>query len=259
MSSSTPAVLSADSAAVAMHDGSAASSSTGEQQWEEKEEKTAADAEVVSSAEDSMRQREQQAAAEEIERRMLSTSVSFFPDGQHSFCRQRGAAAMHSSLQLLTLLVCLFPLFHPLVLQTMPGNLPAATFRQTTHDAQPSSAALPSSYSLLLLLLLCSVASLPSAWVESGLLRCYKKVRSNVYNLQFVSRPGKLQQDEQEMCTCKDGDYCEENCVNRAMHIECTRRCSRGDKCGNQRLSRHQYADTKIVKVKHAAEMRCTA
>ena len=74
-----------------------------------------------------------------------------------------------------------------------------------------------------------------------------------MYNAAFVSRPGKLQAEDHELCGCKDGDDCEENCVNRAMHIECTRRCVRGDKCGNQRLSKHQYADTKIVKVSTAA------
>ena len=63
----------------------------------------------------------------------------------------------------------------------------------------------------------------------------YKKVSSNWYNEAFVRRPH-YQADENrvDLCSCKEGDDCEENCVNRAMLIECSRKCSKGDKCKNQ-------------------------
>ena len=108
----------------------------------------------------------------------------------------------------------------------------------------------------------------------------YKKVSVNWYNEQFVRRPRRLPDDEQmDVCACKEGDDCEDNCVNRAMLIECSKACSKGDRCKNQvsthssssplplpststllpltppspphwyqRLSRRQYAKTSIIK-----------
>ena len=77
----------------------------------------------------------------------------------------------------------------------------------------------------------------------------YKKVTSNWYNESFVRRP-RHQADEErvEVCSCKAGDDCEEDCVNRALYIECPRQCPKGSRCRNQRLSRRQFARTAIAK-----------
>ena len=92
--------------------------------------------------------------------------------------------------------------------------------------------------------------NLPSALLEHALLHHgYKKVSANLYNEQFVQKPRFVAASDDAVCSCKEGDQCEENCINRAMHIECSRRCGKGDKCQNQRLTRRQYANTTIVKV----------
>ena len=91
---------------------------------------------------------------------------------------------------------------------------------------------------------------LPPAILDRALLQhAYKKLSSNWYNETFVQRPRHVPISDDDVCDCKDGDDCDENCINRAMHIECSRRCPKGDKCHNQRLARKQYAQTKIVKV----------
>ena len=80
------------------------------------------------------------------------------------------------------------------------------------------------------------MCSLPPALLDAALLQwSYKKLSSNWYNEEFVRRPSYLSDEERvEPCNCKEGDDCEDNCVNRAMLIECSKKCSKGDKCKNQ-------------------------
>jgi hypothetical protein len=52
----------------------------------------------------------------------------------------------------------------------------------------------------------------------------------------------------EDLCNCIEmKDFCEENCVNRAMYIECSSKCTNGDKCQNKRLTKHAYAKTKLL------------
>ena len=92
--------------------------------------------------------------------------------------------------------------------------------------------------------------TLPPAVLDQALLqRGYKKLSANLYNEQFVHKPRSMAASDDDVCQCAAGDECEENCINRAMHIECSRKCSKGDNCQNQRMARKQWADTKIFKV----------
>ncbi len=78
-----------------------------------------------------------------------------------------------------------------------------------------------------------------------GLIPQFKRVAVNWYNEEFVRRPTYV--GEVEPCLCGSGDFCEENCVNRASYIECTKKCHHGDQCQNQRLGRRQHAKTKVI------------
>ena len=102
--------------------------------------------------------------------------------------------------------------------------------------------------------------SLPSSLLDSALLQHgYKKLSANLYNEQFVHKPRSVAASDDDGCQCAAGDDCEENCINRAMHIECSRKCSKGDKCHNQRMARKQWADTKVFKVSAPRSAQRTA
>jgi len=45
--------------------------------------------------------------------------------------------------------------------------------------------------------------------------------------------------------SCEDDSVC----INRAIYVECTRKCPNGDKCKNQRIARREYAKTAVVLV----------
>jgi SET domain-containing protein len=63
---------------------------------------------------------------------------------------------------------------------------------------------------------------------------------------EFVSKP--TWKSDVEPCTCAESkDKCEENCLNRAVYTECTRKCPNGTECRNQRISRREYAKTQVV------------
>jgi len=72
----------------------------------------------------------------------------------------------------------------------------------------------------------------------------FKKVLTNMYH-PSVTKPSAVAGIDREVCMCKDTDECGEGCMNRAMNVECGRRCELGDKCTNQRISRRKYAKTK--------------
>jgi len=75
----------------------------------------------------------------------------------------------------------------------------------------------------------------------------FKKISANWYNEQFVQRPSSL--GAAEPCVCNQyGDNCEDNCLNRAMYVECNSKCPNGPECQNQRLRRHEFAKTKVAK-----------
>jgi len=75
----------------------------------------------------------------------------------------------------------------------------------------------------------------------------FKRVSANQYG-QFVAKPTRASEDAQELCMCKEqNDKCESNCINRAVYVECTRKCPNGAECRNQRISRHEYAKTQVV------------
>ncbi len=58
-------------------------------------------------------------------------------------------------------------------------------------------------------------------------------------------------------CVFDDVYVC--NSINRAMYVECTRRCPVGDRCKNQRLARRQYAKTAVVMVRTDIKRRVHA
>ena len=81
--------------------------------------------------------------------------------------------------------------------------------------------------------------------IPKGIPPYFKRIAANQYG-EFVSKP--TFKVESEPCVClEQKDQCEENCINRAMYVECTRKCPLGESCHNQRLSRRQYAKTAVI------------
>jgi len=75
----------------------------------------------------------------------------------------------------------------------------------------------------------------------------FKRVAANQYG-SFVSRPG--WKADVEACTClEQKDHCQsaDRCINRAMYVECNRKCPVGEACKNQRIGRRQYAKTAVM------------
>lgn len=72
----------------------------------------------------------------------------------------------------------------------------------------------------------------------------FKRVISNFYH-PSVPKPAAVAVVDRETCMCKEGDECKDGCMNRAMNVECSRKCHAS--CTNQRISKRQYAKTKTA------------
>uniref|UniRef100_A0A336KMV7 CSON011870 protein n=1 Tax=Culicoides sonorensis TaxID=179676 RepID=A0A336KMV7_CULSO len=69
----------------------------------------------------------------------------------------------------------------------------------------------------------------------------FRKLRVNIYAPDV--RPSPIRPNDQQVCSCKPGYDCAENCLNRLVYTECSAEtCPCADKCKNTKIQRHENA-----------------
>lgn len=69
----------------------------------------------------------------------------------------------------------------------------------------------------------------------------FRKLRVNVYASDV--RPNPIRNGDRQICSCKHGYDCAENCLNRLVYTECTvETCPCGDKCKNTKIQKHEFS-----------------
>lgn len=69
----------------------------------------------------------------------------------------------------------------------------------------------------------------------------FKKLRVNAYG--DVKAANLIKANEQQICSCKPGYDCAENCLNRLVYTECSVEfCPCREKCQNTKIQRHDWA-----------------
>ncbi|XP_063695507.1 histone-lysine N-methyltransferase ash1 [Culicoides brevitarsis] len=69
----------------------------------------------------------------------------------------------------------------------------------------------------------------------------FRKLRVNIYAPDV--RPTPIRPNDQQVCSCKPGYDCAENCLNRLVYTECSvETCPSGDKCQNTKIQKHENA-----------------